>query len=247
MAKAVDEDSLVSRIVARPDDMKARQAYAKWLTARGDIRGEAIELMLRPKLDKRGQERLNVIFEEASNAIEADITKYGAIAFIERGLVERVIVAVDVLVKHGPRWFAQHPIKEIQLPTPRKAIAKSLRELGRAPFAAKIRALEIDVCNADVSVLWDARGFTGLEYLHLTAIGVTPAPNTLKKIGQLRAPKLQSIKFYCVENVERALQSLAASTTMPKLKTIMIEPGGGEPEEERSIKSLRSQFGTARR
>jgi uncharacterized protein (TIGR02996 family) len=242
-------EKLLAKIVANPDDNTARGDYAKWLTANGDIRGEAMTLMLKKKLDDKGQKRLNVIFEQASTAIEADIIKYGGIAFIERGMVECIAVEPATLVKHGERWFAQHPITRIELSQWEKKLGSSLATLAKAKFlSSKIRELELDVSVKDFSPLWNG-AFTALQHLELAAVGCKVAPKTLTGIGKLRAPKLHTIRFYCVEGAERALESLAASTSLPALKRIEVDPGsaGDHDEQVFTIASLRKQFASPKK
>ena len=109
-------------------------------------------------------------------------------------------------------------------------------------FLSKTRELEVEVSVKDFSPLWNGRPFTALQRLELAAVGCKVAPKTLSGIGKLRAPKLRTIRFYCVEGAERALESLASSTSLPALKRIEVDSGSGKREQVFTIASLRKQY-----
>jgi uncharacterized protein (TIGR02996 family) len=220
------EAVLLNRVVARPKDMAPRRAYAKWLKEQGDVRGEAIELMLRKKLDKAGQARLQKIFDAASSAIEADIVATGAIAMIERGLVEEVIADPATLVKFGDVWFSRHPIRIVQL-SQHKKVSK-VRELAACAFLSRIEKLEVDASKSDFSALWTSPHFLSLERLEISAIGVKPHAKSLANLATLRAPKLRTVRLYCVEGADRGYQALCAAKHLSALRTVEIADGQHE-------------------
>lgn len=234
------EEDLVAKIVADPTADGPRKAYADWLVARGDVRGECMHLLLRPKRNKKQSDRLNEIFEAASTAIQGDIPEHGGIAFIERGMVETLYIGITTLLKHGERWFAEHPITELKITNASRPSNAQLKKLCASPIVPKIRKLEIDITNHNFAPLWQAKHFDRLERLELSAIGVKPSPSTLSELARLRAPKLREIRFYCVENVVKALAALAANKALPALHT--IEVGNGEDEWRYTPKQVREEF-----
>jgi len=239
-AKLNTEADFVAKIVADPAADAPRKAYADWLVAQGDVRGEVMHLVLRPKLNKKQSDRLNEIYEAACPAIEGDIPKYGGIAQIDRGMVDALYIGVTALLKHGDRWFAQHPITELKINNSARPSTAQLKKLGASPILEKLRKLEIDITNHNFAALWETKRFTKLEFLELTAIGVKPSPSTLADLTKLRGPKLREIRFYCVQDVVKALAALAANKTLPKLEAIEVD--NGETEWRYTPKQIREEF-----
>jgi uncharacterized protein (TIGR02996 family) len=250
-----EEGELLAQIVANPEDVAPRLVYADWLQERGDLRGECIALLLQPKLDKKAQARLNDIFEPASRLIEGDIPAHGGIAFIERGLVEALYIGLAKLLKHGDRWFAQHPITSVKITNHSgKPTRGKLAELASSTVLAKIRTLELEIDSIDFSPLWESKRFAMLDRLEMSAIGVKPSPKGLANLALLRAPKLRSIRLYCIEGVERALTAIAANRNLKALETIEVAPGSSgrrgrreQPTDETfTMASLRERFPPAK-
>ena len=255
MRRARDEESeLLAQIVANPEDTAPRLVYADWLQERGDLRGECIALLLQSKLRKTAQARLNEIFEVASAAIEGDIEQHGGIAFIERGMVEMLYIGIAKLLKHGDRWLARHPITHVRITNHSgKPTRGKLAELATSTVLAKIRTLELEIDSIDFSPLWESKRFAMLDRLEMSAIGMPPSPKGLANLALLRAPKLRSIRFYCIEGVERALTTIAANKHSKALETIEVDPGSSgrrgrrgrreEPRDETfTMAALRERF-----
>jgi uncharacterized protein (TIGR02996 family) len=160
------EAEFIQAVVRAPDDDAPRQAYATWLTARGDPRGRFIELQLEGERDGDWRKR------QAAEAILAEHQAQwapavrGASVRWKRGFPESVFILGDDFLVGSEQLFAEAPIRELALYLPSEA---ALFDVARMPWLARLRRLDLgeSATPAGLAALIDSPFLTGLEVLEL--------------------------------------------------------------------------------
>lgn len=168
---------LLAGVIAAPDDDAPRLAYAAWLRAQGDPRGEYIDVQCRlarqrPDPQRRqelaGRER--ELGKSLRKAFAAEIKKVADHWEIRRGFIDEIRADAGKLLAGWQPLFATHPIRRLTLRSVTvdhvralvatgvigrlvnlglhgKLGAKGARVLAEAPDLAAIRKLNLAGCR----------------------------------------------------------------------------------------------------
>ena len=219
-------DELLAAIVAEPDATEPRLVYADWLIARGDARGELIQLcehrrsltVADPELDRR----IEGLTKEYGERIAGEVAQLAKHYTLVRGFVGRVVMAAPTFAKHGDRLLDQHPITELEL---QPADVKGLTRLGKAPVLARLRGLRIGQIigrekPTELAPLTDSTLYTALERLTIWNWQTAGEPRD----GFARWPvaKLRELHLHDVANAGQILAGIAHNETV-RLTKLQID------------------------
>ncbi len=168
---------LLAAVLAAPDDDAPRLAYAAWLSAQGDPRGEFIAAQCRlarqrPNPQRRHElaERERELGQSLRKAFAAEVKKTADHWEIRRGFIDEIRTDADKLLAGWQPLFASQPIRRltlrgvtvehvralvatgvigrlVNLGLHGKLGAKGVRLLAEAPDLAAIRKLNLAGCR----------------------------------------------------------------------------------------------------
>jgi uncharacterized protein (TIGR02996 family) len=113
---------LLAAVIAAPDDDAPRLAYAAWLSAQGDARGEFIEAQCRlarqrPNPQRRHElaERERELGKSLRKEFAAEVKKAADHWEIRRGFIDEIRADAGKLLGGWQPLFATHPIRRLTL------------------------------------------------------------------------------------------------------------------------------------
>lgn len=117
-----DGAELLAAVLAAPDDDGPRLAYAAWLTAQGDARGEFIEVQCRlanqrpdPQRRKELTGRLHELRSAQVATIAAELRGISSDWLVRRGFLDEIRADAGKLLAGWQPLFARHPIRRLTL------------------------------------------------------------------------------------------------------------------------------------
>lgn len=129
--------ALLARVIATPDDDGPRLAYAAWLTAQGDARGELIDVQVRlaserpdPQRRRELGERERALSTTLRKAFAAEVRKAADHWEVRRGFIDELRGNAGKLLAGWQPLLATHPIRRLALSGVTVEHARALVDTG---------------------------------------------------------------------------------------------------------------------
>jgi uncharacterized protein (TIGR02996 family) len=169
---------LLAAVIAAPEDDAPRLAYAAWLTAQGDPRGEYIEAQVRlarfgpnPQRRRELAERVSELDGSMSKAFAADFKKLAFAWKARRGFIDEVSAEAGKLLEDWQPLFAAHPIRALRLSGVEPKHVRALVDAGIVGRLVTL-ALRGDLGESGVRILAESPDLAGIRNLNLASSSV---------------------------------------------------------------------------
>ncbi|HEY1067483.1 MAG TPA: TIGR02996 domain-containing protein [Pirellulales bacterium] len=251
LKRTPEESALLDAIVAAPDDDAPRLAYADYLTAQGDLRGEVIRLQIEmERCEDTDEERCAALWDEAQKLLDAHGrewfrplaalnlwptlgSEFCPEFFMQRGMLEAVWIHLeDVLPEHAEELWSFAPtlnsvsfFQTVDLPG-----------LAALPQMQRIQELSVlanepETAESDMAALAESPNVTRLRSLTLGYELSDPAAMTLFSapwFDRLRELDLQRAKLS-----PEMIEMLTARSTFVELDSLDL--GGPNMTEQSAV------------
>ncbi|HEY2709153.1 MAG TPA: TIGR02996 domain-containing protein [Caulobacteraceae bacterium] len=136
-----DDARMIEAIIAAPDDDAPRRAYAEWLKARGDPRGEFIELQLKAAASPDGwrSEFAARDLRAAHGESWVPAIQGLSVTAFRRGFPESIFISGDDFLDCVDAIFGTMPVREVTL----WGSAGTLERIVERPELRRLRALSL--------------------------------------------------------------------------------------------------------
>ena len=199
----LDDAALVAALVENPDDLETRLVLADRLLEREDPRGEIIRLDLEArKLDARDpnrralDEQLEKLHVTYRQRIAGDVASLATESKLAGGFVAHVTMPAPAFKKHGEQMFRAQPIRGL---TVRPWSDDAVATLAKCPHLGLVRELTLEspLTGSERAVAIAPLAGVVLERLDELRFerAITTGPDAERFFGELRAPRLRTLRI----------------------------------------------------
>jgi uncharacterized protein (TIGR02996 family) len=217
---------LLAAVIAAPEDDAPRLAYAAWLTAQGNPRGEYIEAQVRlarlrpnPQRRKELAERVSELDASMKKELAAEAKKLAQRWEIRRGFIEELRADAGKLLQDWQPLFAAHPIRGLRLSDVEAEHVRALIDAGIVGRLVTI-ALHGDLGERGVSILAESPDLAAIRNLNLA--GCSLGDEGLAVL--LASPHLACTQLTLRDNDlgDEGVQALAASPALARCRALFL-------------------------
>lgn len=181
-----DHDNLLRAVLAVPDDIVLRLAFADWFEENGDAeRGEFIRVQCRLAALTRVTNEWHQLYDRARELLSANRERWVA-AFpalrdravkveerweFHRGFVEGVTLSARSFLDHGEAIFQLAPVRRVRI----TAVQRHLPSVLRSPLLPRVRDLQLTDVRftwANIRQLAQTQALSQVQGLYLGSSGI---------------------------------------------------------------------------
>lgn len=174
MSAATGEGAeLLAAVIAAPEDDAPRLAYAAWLTAQGNPRGEYIAAQVRlerfrpnPQRRRELADRVSQLQASMRAELAAELKKLAFHWKVRRGFLDEVSAEAGKLLEGWQPLFAAHPIRQLRLSDVTAEHVRALLDTGIVGRLVTL-ALHGDLGEDGVRMLAESPDLAGIRNLNL--------------------------------------------------------------------------------